>query len=63
MATEINAAASDMRRAKITDPVRPRRSTGGDAWFSGSTDSSSYLKARTALAVYLARDKDLGAQK
>jgi len=59
----INAAASDMRRAEMTDPDQQRRSTGGDAGFSGPADSSSYLKARTALTVYQAQDKQLGIQK
>ena len=59
----INAAASDVRRADITDPDQQRRSTGGDSGFSGPADSSSYLKARTALTVYQAQDKQLGIQK
>ena len=59
----INAAASDVRRADMTDPDQQRRSTGGDAGFSGPADSSSYLKARTALTVYQAQDKQLGIQK
>ena len=59
----INAAASDVRRADMTDPDQQRRSTGGDNSFSGPADSSSYLKARTALTVYQAQDKQLGIQK
>ena len=59
----INAAASDVRRAEMTDPDQQRRSTGGDAGFSGPADSSSYLKARTALTVCQAQDKQLGIQK
>ena len=59
----INAAASDVRRADMTDPDQQRRSTGGDSGFSGPADSSSYLKARTALTVYQAKDKQLGIQK
>lgn len=59
----INAAASDVRRGEMTDPDQQRRSTGGDAGFSGPADSSSYLKARTALTVYQAQDKQLGIQK
>ena len=59
----INAAASDVRRADMTDPDQQRRSTGGDSGFSGPADSSSYLKARTALTVYQAQDKQLGIQK
>ena len=58
----INAAASDVRRADMTDPDQQRRSTG-DSGFSGPADSSSYLKARTALTVYQAQDKQLGIQK
>ena len=37
----INAAASDMRRADMTDPDQQRRSKGGDSGFSGPADSSS----------------------
>ncbi len=59
----INAAASDARRAEMTDPDQQRRSTGGDTGFSGPADSSSYLKARTALTVYQAQEKQLGIQK
>ena len=59
----INAAASDVRRADMSDPDQQRRSTGGDGAFSGPADSSSYLKARTALTVYQAQDKQLGIQK
>ena len=59
----INAAASDVRRAEMTDPDQQRRITSGDAGFSGPADSSSYLKARTALTVYQAQDKQLGLQK
>ena len=65
----INAAASDTRRAEMTDPDQQRRSTGdtgrtgGDSGFSGPADSSSYLKARTALTVYQAQEKQLGIQK
>ena len=59
----INAAASDARRGEMTDPDQQRRSTGGDSGFSGPADSSSYLKARTALTVYQAQDKQLGIQK
>jgi hypothetical protein len=47
----------------MTDPDQQRRSTGGDSGFSGPADSSSYLKARTALTVYQAQDKQLGIQK
>ena len=59
----INATASDVRRADMTDPDQQRRSTGGDSGFSGPADSSSYLKARTALTVYQAQDKQLAIQK
>lgn len=60
----INAAASDARRTEMTDPDQQRRSTGGDVGsFSGPADTSSYLKARTALTVYQAQDKQLGIQK
>lgn len=65
----INATASDVRRAEMTDPDQQRRSTGrtgrtgGDSGFSGPADSSSYLKARTALTVYQAQDKQLAIQK
>ena len=59
----INAAASDVRRADMTDPDQQRRSTGGDAGFSGPADSSSYLKARTALTVYQAQERQLAIQK
>ena len=37
----INAAASDVRRADMTDPDQQRRSKGGDSGFSGPADSSS----------------------
>ena len=47
----------------MTDPDQQSRSTGGDSGFSGPADSSSYLKARTALTVYQAQDKQLGIQK
>lgn len=59
----INAAASDARRADMTDPDQQRRSTGGEAGFSGPADSASYLKARTALTVYQAQDRQLAIQK
>ena len=56
----INAAESDVRRADMTDPDQQRRSTGSDVKFSSLADSSSYLKARSALTVYQAQDKQLG---
>ncbi|WP_287882865.1 MULTISPECIES: hypothetical protein [Paracoccus] len=59
----INAAASDARRAEMTDPDQQRRSTGGESGFSGPADSSSYLKARTALTVYQAQERQLAIQK
>lgn len=59
----INATASDARRAQMTDPDQQRRSTGGDNGFSGPADSSSYLKARTALTVYQAQERQLAIQK
>jgi len=63
----ISAAASDARRGEMTDPDQQRRSTGGtsggDSGFSGPADSSSYLKARTALTVYQAQEKKLAIQK
>ncbi len=63
----INAAASDARRAEVTDPDQQRRSTGGtsggDSGFSGPADSSSYLKARTALTIYQAQERQLAIQK
>ena len=48
----INAAASDARRSEMTNPDQQRRSTSGDSGFPCPADSSSYLKARTALTVY-----------
>ena len=60
----INAAASDVRRADMANPDQQHRSTGGcDSGFSGPADSSSYLKARTALTVYQAQDRQLAIQK
>ena len=59
----INAAASDARRAEMTDPDKHRCSTGGDSGFSGPADSSSYLKARTALTVHQAQKRQLAIQK
>ena len=59
----INAAASDVRRTDMTDPDQQRRSTGGDSGLSGPADSSSYLKARTALTVYQAQERQLAIQK
>ncbi|MBJ6372744.1 hypothetical protein [Sedimentitalea arenosa] len=59
----INAEASDARRAETTDPDQQRRSLGGDSAVSGAGDSTSYLKARTALTVYQAQDRQLAIQK
>ena len=61
----INAAASDVRRAEMTDPDQQRRSLGGDAAMqvSGSGGSDSYLKARTALTVYQAQERQLAIRK
>jgi len=59
----IDATASDARRAGTTDPDQQRRSAGGDGGFSGPADSTSYLKARTALTVYQAQERQLAIQK
>ena len=47
----------------MTDPDQQRRSTGGETAFSGPADSASYLKARTALTVYQAQERQLAIQK
>ena len=61
----INAAASDVRRAEMTDPDQQRRSLGGDAAMptGGSGGTDSYLKARTALTVYQAQERQLAIEK
>jgi hypothetical protein len=61
----INAAASDVRRADMTDPDQQRRSLGGDAAMptNGGGGSDGYLKARTALTVYQAQERQLAIQK
>ena len=67
----INAAASDARRAEMTDPDQQMRAsgrglgTGGDTAgaVSGPGDSASYLKARTALTVYQAQERQLSIQR
>ena len=70
----INAAASDARRASMTDPDQQIRSRGGfgggseglgpgGSSVSGPGDTSSYLKARTALTVYQAQERQLSIQK
>lgn len=63
----INAVASDARRGVMTDPDQQLRSRGGigagDGAVSGPGDSTSYLKARTALTVYQAQERQLSIQK
>jgi len=65
----INVAASDARRASMTDPDQQMRSrgglsgSGGDGAASGPGDSTSYLKARTALTVYQAQERQLSIQR
>ena len=70
----INAAASDARRGAMTDPDQQMRSRGGvgaggdgpgvsGGAVSGPGDSTSYLKARTALTVYQAQERQLAIQK
>ena len=61
----INAANSDVRRADMTDPDQHRRSLGGDAAMSvsGGGGGESYLKARTALTVFQAQERQLAIQK
>ena len=61
----IIAAASDVRRVGMTDPDQQRRSLGGDAAMptGGSGGTGSYLKARTALTVYQAQERQLAIQK
>ena len=54
----INASASDLRRAEMTDPDQQRRSLGGDTLASGPGETTSYIKARTALTVYAAHGPD-----
>jgi hypothetical protein len=67
----INAAASDARRGIMTDPDQQMRSRGGfggagvndSPGGSGTGDSTSYLKARTALTVYQAQERQLSIQR
>ena len=68
----INATASDARRGAMTDPDQQLRSRGGFSAGSSSGDapavsspgdSTSYLKARTALTVYQAQERQLSIQK
>lgn len=61
----INAAASEARRAGMTDRDQQRRSLGGDAAIPPSSGggSDSYLKTCTALTVYQAQARRLAIQK
>jgi hypothetical protein len=66
----INAAASNARRGSMTDPDQQMRARGGGGGsngdgggISGPGDSTSYLKARTALTVYQAQERQLSLQK
>ena len=73
----IDAAASDARRGAMSDPDQQARSRGGlgasgdgsvgpspgPGSLSGPGDSTSYLKARTALTVYQAQERQLSIQK
>ncbi|NRQ25985.1 hypothetical protein [Aliiroseovarius sp. xm-g-7] len=70
----INTAASDARRGSMTDPDQQIRSRGGlgaggespmmaPSAVSGPGDSTSYIKARTALTVYQAQERQLSIQK
>ena len=47
----------------MADPDQQRLSKGGDIALYGAPDRSSYLKARTALTVYQAQEKQLAIQK
>ena len=67
----IDAAASDARRGGMTDPDQQMRARGGigasssaeTTPVSGPGDSTSYLKARTALTVYQAQERQLSIQR
>ena len=69
----INAAASNARRGAMTEPDQQMRARGGfgggggnnadGGGISGPGDSTSYLKARTALTVYQAQERQLSLQK
>jgi hypothetical protein len=61
----INAAAFDARRVETTDPDQQRRSLGGDAAIptGGGGGSDSCLKARAALTVYQAQERQPAIQK
>jgi hypothetical protein len=67
----IDVAASDAHRGGMTDPDQQMRARGGiganagaeTAPVSGPGDSASYLKARTALTVYQAQERQLAIQR
>lgn len=72
----INAVASDARLAAMTDPDQQMRARGGTTGGGlggggnsegpiapGPNDGTSYLKARTALTVYQAQERQLAIQK
>ena len=64
----IDAAASDARRAGMTDPDQQRRASGGmsggeTAAAPGPGDSTAYVKARTALTFYMAQERQIAIQK
>lgn len=61
----IDAAASDAHRQATTDPDQQRRALGGaDApATSHPGGGTSYLKARTALTVVMAQDRQITVQK
>jgi hypothetical protein len=66
----IHAVASDARRTATTDPDQQMRAQGGAgesgalaSGTSGPGDSTSYLKARTALTVYQAQERQLAIQR
>ena len=68
----IHALASDARLAARTDPDQQMRARGGTSGGGvssdgpiapGPNDGTSYLKARTALTVYQAQERQLAIQK
>ena len=61
----IDAAASDARRGAMTDPDQQMRARGGSDAVGGAGpgETTSYVKARTALTVYMAQDKQIAIQK
>ena len=65
----INATASNARRGSATDPDQQMRARGGlgaandGPVVSSPGDSTSYIKARTALTVYQAQERQLAIQK